>query len=229
MRKYLNRLLLGLGYRIEKVGRFERLLERLRRNRPSLRFVQVGANDGVRFDGLYDFVTRNHCRGVAIEPLPDAFEILRRNYLSHREVTPVNLAIHPDADIATFYRVALERQAEVPEWTYGIASFDRTHLLRAGVPEDCIAELSVRCAPLMQVVREHGLLGAELLQIDTEGFDAEVIRMVDFGTWRLLLVKYEHANLKPGEREACEARLRAEGYRLEAEGIDTIAWQRELD
>src|SRR5262245_66439129 len=49
VRKLLNKLLAPTGYRIERISRFERELQSLvRRPERRLKFVQIGANDGMR-------------------------------------------------------------------------------------------------------------------------------------------------------------------------------------
>ena len=93
MRKLLNKLLAPTGYRIERISRFERELRSLiRRPERSLKFVQSGANDGMRCDDLYGFVMRHPCSGIVVEPLPDLFERLRANYADYPLIVPVNKA-----------------------------------------------------------------------------------------------------------------------------------------
>jgi hypothetical protein len=80
MRKALNYLLARLGYRIERISPFKHRLQELLAKKEHLKFVQIGAHDGIRFDGLYDFVTQHRCEGIVVEPLPDIWERLRFNY-----------------------------------------------------------------------------------------------------------------------------------------------------
>ncbi len=37
-------------------------------------FIQIGANDGVSFDSLYDMVLQRKSKGVVVEPLSDYFQ-----------------------------------------------------------------------------------------------------------------------------------------------------------
>ncbi len=63
------------------------------------------------------------------------------------------------------------------------------------------------------------MLDADLLQIDTEGYDATILRMIDFSRCRPRLIKFEHKSLSAGERAGCDrSRLRAHGYRIAIEG-----------
>src|SRR5687768_3061043 len=73
LRKFLNKILRPTGYRIERLSRFRTEIEALLRG-STLKFVQIGANDGVRFDDLYQVVTNAQCSGIVVEPLPDMYQ-----------------------------------------------------------------------------------------------------------------------------------------------------------
>jgi len=226
LRKYLNRMLLPTGYRIERVSRFQRELERLARREPRrLKFVQIGANDGVRFDNLYAFVTHRPCAGLVVEPLPDMFARLRANYADYPRILPVNKAIHATAALLPLFRVAPAAMGRYEGWASGIASFDRDHLLKHGIAAEDVAVEQVECAPLMRLLEETAMLDADLLQIDTEGYDTEILRMIDFTRCRPHLIKYEHKNMTQPEQAANLQLLGAQGYRTVREGTDTVAWR----
>lgn len=226
MRKLLNKLLAPTGYRIERVSRFARELQSLtRRPERRLKFVQIGANDGVRFDDLYGFVTRHPCSGIVVEPLPDMFERLRANYADYPLIVPVNKAIHETAGVLPLFRVAPGALPRYSGWAAGIASFDRSHLLRHGIEPADIIEQPVACTPLMQLLQDTATLDADLLQIDAEGYDSAILRMCDFARFRPHLIKYEHKAMTAAERSAHGATLARHGYRSVVEGTDTVVWQ----
>ena len=50
-------------------------------------FVQIGANDGINHDPLHEYVTKYNLSGLVVEPQPDVFELLRKNYESFKKVT----------------------------------------------------------------------------------------------------------------------------------------------
>lgn len=78
-------------------------------------------------------------------------------------------------------------------------------------------------SPLMEVVTEFQMPNALLLQIDTEGFDADVIKMIDFTRLSPLLIKFESKNLSPIRKQETYRLLQHNGYRLYEEGGDSIA------
>lgn len=223
MRKYINKILYPFGYELKRIDRFALLLGRLLRSTPGVKFVQVGANDGVRFDGLYATVTAHRCAGLVIEPLPDMFKRLQFNYADY-PVIAVNKAVHATAKSMDLYRASPDHHRGLPDWASGLASFNREHLLTHGVPEGAISVESVHCASLMEILIEHRCLDANLLQIDTEGYDAEVLRMIDFDRFRPQLIKYEHKNLSLLDRHGMVTLLTQRGYRVKRQGEDTIAW-----
>jgi FkbM family methyltransferase len=226
VRKLLNKWLAPSGYRIERISRFERELQSLtRRTERRLKFVQIGANDGVRFDGLYGFVTRHPCSGIVVEPLPDVFERLRANYADYPLIVPINKAVHETAGVLPLFRVAPDAFARYSGWAPGIASFDRSHLLRHGIAPVDIIEQPVACTPLMQLLQDTATLDADLLQIDAEGYDSAILSMTDFARFKPHLIKYEHKAMTAAERSAHIARLARHGYRSVVEGADTVVWQ----
>lgn len=223
MRKLLNKLLRPRGYRIERLSRFRRELEDLQARGP-VKFLQIGAHDGVRFDSLYGVVTQGNFAGLVVEPLPDLFQRLQANYADYPRIVPINAAIH-DAPTLTLYRVASEAFASYPGWVSGIASFDRNHLLRHGIAATDIVQQEVRCEKLMPLLARTEMLDLQLLQIDTEGYDAAILGMVDFTLCRPRLIKFEHKNLEADAHSAAMALLRRNGYLAVQEAGDTVAWR----
>lgn len=225
MRKLLNKLLRPAGYRIERVSRFQRELDGLAKQPHGFKFVQIGAHDGVRYDDLYRFVTNQLCSGIVVEPLPDAFQRLRANYADYPRILPINRAIHESAASVSLYRVKPAALSNYAGWASGIASFERDHLLQHGIAAQDVDSVNVLCTPLMELLTETSMLDADLLQIDTEGYDAAILRMIDPARFRPRLIKYEHKSLSADERAQALARLAEQGYRTTMEGPDTTAWR----
>jgi hypothetical protein len=48
-----------------------------------LRFIQIGASDGLRWDPFRRFIIGGNWQGLLVEPLPDVFALLKQNY-AHR-------------------------------------------------------------------------------------------------------------------------------------------------
>src|SRR5271156_6703918 len=68
-------------------------------------FVQVGANDGVFGDPLRSYITKYPWRGVLVEPQPDVFDRLVRNYEPYADrLILENLAISSDRSELVLYK-----------------------------------------------------------------------------------------------------------------------------
>ena len=99
VKRFLNRR----GFAIVRINRLESILNELHKRNGHLTFLQIGANDGISFDGLFDFVARRRCRGVVVEPVALYFENLRENYRNYSHIVPLRCAVHADLPFATVY------------------------------------------------------------------------------------------------------------------------------
>lgn len=115
--------------------------------RSRVTFVQIGAFDGVAGDPIRPLILENEgWTGVMVEPHPDAFERLQRNYLAQSQrLTFLNAAISDEPGERTlFYISEAEKEAlGLPDWAREIPSFDPEHLSKH-FPEAKLASQSVR-------------------------------------------------------------------------------------
>ena len=203
------------------------LLRQLAREHPQAFFVQVGANDGAMMDPLRKHVLSSRWRGLLIEPVPQLFARLKGNYAAAADrVRAVNLAIATeDGELPFFHLEDQPGLPPLPEWVAGLGSFRRDVVLKhAGrIPqfERYLSEIRVPCATWDSLCRGHGVDQIDVLVIDTEGYDFEIIRQIDFTRQRPLLLVYEHHHFDDDTRKACQALLQAHGYTLFEEVLDT--------
>jgi len=235
VRDWVNTKLLSWGYRIERTLKpdlFEMLLWRfVEINDRELQFIQIGANDGVHYDPLRSVVTnkRVKARGAVIEPVPRFFELLEQNYAKYPSIEPLNVAIHNVQRTAKLYVVDESSMSGLPKWVLGIASFDRSHLVRSGVPEGRIRSKEVPCKTVVEIYEEQQLSRLDLLQIDTEGYDAAIIRGLDFERLSPRLIHFEHG-LRDGlmskkDFVSLVGFLNSQGYQVLPEDYDAIAFK----
>ena len=94
LKQIFKNILNRFGYdihRFENLPFFHSLLSSYIRKKGKLSFIQIGANDGISSDPLYRFVKRNRgkVKGIVVEPLPDFFVKLKKNYSGFPEITAV--------------------------------------------------------------------------------------------------------------------------------------------
>jgi FkbM family methyltransferase len=189
-------------------------------------FVQIGAMDGRKSDPIHALVNRHGWNGILVEPQRSHFSILRHNYGDRAGLEFRNVAISEQPGKKTLYRIRHEAEG-VPDWAPGLASFDRDTILahRLEIPdvERLIETEEVECVTLPQL-----LAGApqpiDLIVIDVEGYDAEIIRMLDLERFRPSIVHFEHKHLSRRQWEASVKKLLEHGYRVGAGISDTVAY-----
>jgi FkbM family methyltransferase len=191
-------------------------------------FVQIGAFDGMMQDPIVHFVRQHHWKGILVEPQPDVFRRLQSHYEHEKQLVLVQAAIAHTDGVKPFYRIR-RNVPGLPDWTQMIASFDRSLVLRHKglIPnvEDLVEEIPVDCLSFSTLLERNGFSTCDLLQIDAEGFDYEIIKMVDFGRIKPAIINYEHVHLTPDDHEESLVFLAGQGYSLAVtDARDTIAY-----
>lgn len=187
--------------------------------RPDLSFLQVGGFDGQANDPILPLVRKYGLRGVIAEPQPAAFGALSRVYAEHSQVTLVNAAVSKVDEVRDFH--------SVDGGPSQVASFDRGHLRRHGIPESRIVTQPVECLTVATLLRRAGLSRVDVVQIDAEGYDFEIIKSIDLAGLAPLVLRFEHAHLSNRDADACVALLAGHGYRLITERRDLVAIRQE--
>lgn len=93
-------------------------------------FIGIGANDGVTHDPLYPFVRDFGWRGIMVEPIPEAFAALERNYAGLGGVLLVCAAAGRTDSRGTMYTVEGSDPQSMMMSLH--SSFSRDMLLREG-------------------------------------------------------------------------------------------------
>lgn len=222
-RHVLSRWLRKRGYDFIKLDPVAEALEAEYRRVHEFNFIQIGANDGIKFDGLFAFVTSRRCNGVVVEPLTFYYQKLERTYAGFDSIRPLNVAIHKSNREQLIHYPDPERFAELPEWSQGIGSFDFSHHQSLDIPSEAMTSELVRCINFSELLKESGFEQLSLLQIDAEGYDAEIIRLIDFHVIKPTIVKYESKSFDSEASREITTLLQSQGYRLIRQGSDTVA------
>lgn len=196
---------------------FEDILELQYSRRRRLSALCIGAFDGLANDPAGQFLRTHHCKGLLLEPQPHAFHRLRENCAGHPWLTPLNLAIDESTGARTLYYVPAGA-AGLPSWTEQLASFRIEHLQAhedqaPGIREN-IREIQVQSVSFGELIDTYNLQSLDLLQIDAEGFDAELLEWFPFDRLRPAIVHYEITHLSPERLLDTRQRLLSFGYQF---------------
>lgn len=185
-------------------------------------FIQIGANDGDEKDPIASIIRRYQLSGVLIEPIPFFCDKLRQRYKNRPDVTVVNTAIADEGEASKpFYHLALD-DPSLPAWANGLGSFNRdviiSHADRIPDIETKIVATTVPCLSFADLTVRCNLVQVDVIITDTEGYDFQILRQVNFRALQPKLVIFERKHLSPEEQRLGASLFTGNGYRC----IDTI-------
>jgi hypothetical protein len=97
-------------------------------------------------------------------------------------------------------------------------------LLNGDRHRGALKTITVPALTLESLLAKHRVERVNLLQIDTEGFDFEIIKMIDFQRMKPEIIHYENNFLNRRQKSECSRILGEQNYALLNLGIDTIAY-----
>ena len=220
----------------------ELLLEFSKRNCP-VHFIQVGANDGFFHDPLFKFIRMFRWEGVLLEPQPYVYE----NYLKklHRNtpgVFAVNAALSYQDGDCEIYKIAFSNS----RWATGLTSFNK-HAIECSIAsrhvarlakrygeklptklEDYIEAVKIKSISPETLITNYNLRKIDWLQIDAEGFDYEIIKMMDIPKTQPRVIVYENSHLCDPDQNSCVALLQTNEYAVVNLQENTVAMKKPL-
>ena len=208
-----------------------------------LNIVVVGANDGLIGDPIYNFVSMypDRSRLLLVEPQTELIPHLKKNYSFHPDYHVYNGAVGPGDELklysvkkSAWKYVAQKRQKDWPEHraSTGRTSSDRQILKRwlKKIVDDhvdvdeMITENVVPCKKLDDVLKEVKFtMGVDVLQIDTEGYDDQVIYNAEIEKLKPNVILFEISLLDNSKLERVKSHLVEKGYFISILGTDALA------
>jgi len=73
-------------------------------------------------------------------------------------------------------------------------------------------------------MERYAVTKIDLIMMDTEGYDYEIIKQIDFSRIRPKVIIYEHKHLSRSDRLTCEKLLKDLDYRLSKHFSNTLAY-----
>lgn len=193
-----------------------------------LSFVQIGANDGQRFDPIARFIGPYAWRGVMLEPLPTYFAALAARHRDNPRLKLVQAALDVRRGRRLIHRLD-PSLVGLPDWAHGLASFDRARVetiaRELGQLASAVLETEIDTLTWDEIWTGLGQRTCDILILDTEGYDLALLRAAELARIRPSLVHFEHACVSPADRLAFYGELLALGYEIASDGPDTTAWR----
>ena len=220
---------------VRKKGHYADLREELEKRNTSghMNIVQIGANDGRTADPVYGYImaAKERTSVLLIEPQPEVFEELKKNYRDHPDARFVRCAAGRKEGVLTLYRLKKDRwkaRKGLPAYRQatGAASADPETALKpdpsAGL--DDLDVLTVPCRRLENIIAEH-MPGEkiDLVITDTEGADAEIVEDLTRSGLRPGRILFEHCRTPAERMKTVRKELKKNGYVLIDYKEDTLA------
>jgi FkbM family methyltransferase len=206
---------------------FSLLAAHLMLTTPQPYFINIGANDGVTHDPLYPFVRDFGWRGIMVEPIPEAFAALERNYAGFVDVTLVQAAVGLADGEGTIYTIDFASENAMVMSLH--SSFNRDVLLRGSQWHPNIArdvvEREIKIMSFSTLLSKAEGQAIDVLKIDAEGYDLEILKSIDLANVRPKLISAEHANISKKDKIKMADILLAHKYRVSMTSLDMLGYQ----
>ena len=241
MKKLINKILNLLGYKIKKIDPhnvfdFENFLLRFILKKNEVNLIQIGAYDGNLYDPIQNFILNNKkkIKAYLFEPQKEPYNILLEKYSKFKNVTPVNLAIHPTEEKTKLFRINPSKVNDQNSHLNGIGSLNLDHTKKFALESSqFIEEIDVQCISLNKFLYEKSIKSLDILVMDCEGFDYEIIKAINFEKIKPKIIRFEHGvrdNVMQKEKflEICSI-LNKNGYQIITEIYDATAYLISID
>lgn len=186
-------------------------------------FLQIGANDGVSGNSfLRQYILNNNWKGILVEPVPHNFKKLVINYESIPGLFFENVGIGSEVGVQPFYHFSESSSS----WHNELGSFKKEILYKHNIAnvDEIIITVEVPVLTISSLLKKHGLRNVDIITIDTEGYDFEILKTIDYKAHKPSIILYEHRHLSQTDYKQSIKLLSQNNYSLYSEyGSDTIA------
>jgi len=208
-------------------------------------FIQIGANDGGNykinnqsFDPINKLIKKYDWAGLLIEPLKSVFNnYLKPLYNNNSKIRLENVAISDSIGQRKLYKISFSES----RWATGLSSFIKEviekhidsgrvalkakeeDILMPSNKNEYITHEIVECVTLDYLINKYNIKKIDLLLIDTEGFDYEIIKLVNFDKIKPNLIYFEHKHLSTSDYKSSLMFLKIKGYKLQSKSGNTLA------
>ena len=177
--------------------------------------IQIGANDGKRFDHISEFIkNKDELEAILVEPVKKYFEQLKENYKDLKNIKFENPAISKNNEINFLYCVKDKFLENYQDHIKGINSHEMKHLLNHNVKESHIEKIKVETLTFSNLIKKYDLTEIDLIYIDVEGYDDKIVLdFLDNSKLRPILI-FEYIHIKNTSFEILIKKLIDENYRI---------------
>jgi FkbM family methyltransferase len=174
----------------------DKILNYLVKNNIIKSLIQIGANDGQRFDSLNRFIKDYKIKSLLVEPIEEHFKDLKKNYDNIENIYFENSLISVNNEVSYLYKVNEKFLSQYGDHIKGISSFNYQHLIKHGVKDKHIIKQKANSISIKELLIKHKFDNFDLLFIDTEGYDGAIVNdfLINNTTRPFIIFEYIHIN-----------------------------------
>ncbi len=161
--------------------------------------VQLGTNTGD--DHVLQLCKRvNPDFVLLVEPFSVHNEIIRENYKDIKNYIIENIVIsEKENEMVDFYWTEYDGKMKGPECSYMVSSLDPQHIIKHHYPPESVVSFKVKSITINTLFKQYNLKEIDYLFIDIEGADFNVLKMIDFDTYKIKNIQIENLHLNTTE------------------------------
>lgn len=216
---------------VEQIDVFSYCMTELVEHTPrKLRVLQIGANDGMRADPVFRFISEYQLDAYLLEPVPTTFELLRKNYAAFPNAKLFCVALSEATGSLEMF-VPSERLLAKDPKVSGLCSANRKLLIselngqgHTGADNE-VRPIVVPTYSASDFLADQDIDQIDIIQIDTEGYDWRILSQFDLDSLGTSLVNMEFFHLTPDEQRSCLTRFGSLGFKIAHVLGDLVAYR----
>lgn len=169
-------------------------------------FVDIGAHDGISISNSYFFEQHKNWNGICVEPIPEVFELLRKN----RKCICIEGAISSENGYQDFLQI----QGPVEMLSGLVDKFDFRDKERIDIELQnrggSCKVVKVKTYTLQSILDAHNVTHIDLLSVDSEGAELAILQSIDFKKVKIECIIAENNY----QKKSVEEFLTMQGFRL---------------
>ena len=165
------RILGNLRSRIDNYPFSQKLFKKL--STENIFFIQIGANDGVSQDPIFQF--NNNWNGLLVEPIPEIFEELKNNYKNKSNGKIFENIAVGDVNGEMTLKIPIDNSSN-HHFRHKIASFVE-NTINEGMEFELI---KVEVITLDNLIKKNNVSSIDLVVIDVEGYELSILNSFSF-------------------------------------------------
>ncbi len=162
-------------------------------------FIQIGTNNGN--DDFRKYVQeKNPDLIILVEPNKDLIQSIKANYSNFANVFLFSKAIYYESNVTVELVIPAKKgiygsQAD-NGYTYTDVNYSLVPMNDWGDKNDMV-KMQAETITFDDICKQFNIHTIEYLQIDTEGFDSEIIQMIDLTKYKINTIRFEKWYFKP--------------------------------